>query len=121
MKLAGHFVLLCTVFFTLLQFKYLLNHTTVYSHVCRKIFPEDFNPRCDLDSNQRLPQNTRARDGVHTTIPCLLSKVQKFRRQSVQLFLRISACTVTLTLRIATKSFQMTLQVMMIHQHTKFH
>ena len=38
-----------------------------------------------------------------------------------RLFLRIWACTVTLTLRIGTQTFCMTLQVMMIHQYIKIH
>ena len=46
------------------------------------IFPEDLNPRCDLDlenSNPKLPHNTLARDDA-PMYQVWLQKVQNFRR-----------------------------------------
>ena len=43
------------------------------------IFPEDFNYHCDLDRNQKLPQNTLAVDDA-PLYHVWLQKVQKFRR-----------------------------------------
>ena len=90
----------------------------------RKIFPEDVNPHCDLDhedSNQTLLQNIPAVDAA-PQYRVWSQKVQQFRRYGTNSsVLRISAHTVTLTLRIGTQTFCMTLQIMMIPQHTKFH
>ena len=52
----------------------------------QKIFPEDFNPHCDLgheDSNQKLPQNTAAVDDA-TLYHVWLQKVQKFRYRDME-------------------------------------
>ena len=78
-----------------------------------QIFPEDWNPRCDHDledSNPKLSHNTP----THDDAPLCQIWLQKFRRYSIYYMedLRISAHTVTLTLKIGTQTFHMTLQVM---------
>ena len=85
------------------------------------IFPEDLNQPCDLDvehSNPKLSHITLWHMIMHHTIPSF--RLQKVQSTSAGYCLRIQAQTVT-KLKKWTQTCSMTLQVMMMHQHTMFH
>ena len=93
-------------------------------HPCpRQILSVHFNPHCDSDLQcghpifhkslpfTKLHQYTKPGDNR------IIYSVQEWTRQS-GFFLRISAITVTMTLKIATKTFQVTLRIIGTPAHT---
>ena len=70
------------------------------------------------DSHPKLSHNTPALAWWRTIIPSLVAKGSGLQKVIV---LRIGTHTVTLTLKIGTQTFCMTILVMVMHRHTKFH